>query len=89
MKNLFIIACLSLVTSAFAAHPSDIEKTVSLNDGSTVHIFRDGKMAMEDKYGQPVRMKKGEVMIAEDGQKIVMRGDEVARLSQRIYEHQQ
>lgn len=88
-KLLMIIALTGIATGAFAAHTSDVEKAIPLKDGSTVHIFRDGKMAMENKYGNAVRMKEGEVMVAEDGRKIVMRGDEVARLHSILYEHWQ
>ena len=37
-------------------------------------------MAMEDKLGRAVRMKKDTVMETKDGQKILMHGDEVMRL---------
>ena len=36
-----------------------------------VYIFKDGKMAMEDKLGRAVRMKKDTVMETKDGQKII------------------
>ena len=67
--------------SAFAIDQAAIEKSVSLKDGSTVHVFKDGKMAMEDKLGRPFRMKPGQTMQTTDGQSMVMKGDEVARLS--------
>ncbi|WP_246128901.1 CopK family periplasmic copper-binding protein [Zoogloea oleivorans] len=44
------------------------------------YIFKDGKMAMEDKYGRATRMKKETVMETKDGRKIIMHGDEVMRL---------
>ena len=37
-------------------------------------------MAMENKMGHPVRMKKDTVIKAKDGLKIIMHGDEVMRL---------
>ncbi|MBK8318440.1 MAG: CopK family periplasmic copper-binding protein [Betaproteobacteria bacterium] len=34
-------------------------RSIELKDGSTVYIFKDGKMGMEDKYGHAtLRMKK-------------------------------
>lgn len=85
------IIALSLVVpalSAFALDMSGVEKSVQLKDGSTVHQFKDGKMAMEDKYGRAVRMKVGENMTTTDGKSIAMNSDEVARLSQGIQSHQ-
>lgn len=67
--------------SAFAVDQVAIEKSVKLKDGSTVHVFKDGKMAMEGELGRPFRMKAGEMMQTADGQSIAMKGDEVARLS--------
>jgi hypothetical protein len=75
---------LSLVlsgVSAFAIDREGIEKSVPLKDGSTVHVFKEGKMAMENKMGRPFRMKPGQTMQTMDGQSLVMKGDEVARLS--------
>ena len=61
--------------------PSQAAKqTIGLKDGSTLYVFKDGKMSMEDKYGRPMRMKAGQVMEAKDGQRLIMVGDEVARL---------
>jgi hypothetical protein len=34
------------------------ERSIELKDGSTVYIFKDGKMGMEDKLGRAMRMKK-------------------------------
>ena len=78
------VISLSLVlsgVSVFALDREAIEKSVQLKDGSTVHVFKDGKMAMEDKLGRPIRMKPGQTMQTADGQYMVMKGDEVARLS--------
>ena len=83
LKKLLIVAALTTVTfSAFAsdAARAAAQKTIDLKDGSTVYIFKDGKMAMEDKVGRAMRMKKGVVMETKDGQKIMMHGDEVMRL---------
>jgi len=80
-------ALLAPALSAFAVDQADIEKSVRLKDGSTVHQFKDGKMAMESKFGRAYRMKEGEPMQAADGTTITMRGDEVARLSNALESH--
>lgn len=80
LKNALMIAALAAGTSAFAVDVETVEKSIPLKDGSTVYIFKDGKMGMEDKLGRTARMKEGEVMEAKDGQKIMMHGDEVMRL---------
>ena len=81
MKNVLIAVALSALTaSAFAVDMGNVEKSLPLKDGTTVYIFKDGKMGMEDKLGRAVRMKQGHVMETKDGQKIIMIGDEVARL---------
>lgn len=79
-KMLIVVAGSIVALSAFAVDASKVEKSVELKDGSTVYLFKDGKMAMEDKSGRVVRMKEGHVMETKDGQRVVMIGDEVARL---------
>ncbi len=80
-KKLLVAAASGMIaSSAFALDSIDIAQSIALKDGSTVHVFRDGKMAMENSYGRPVRMDPGTVMETKDGKKITMQGDEVARL---------
>nr|WP_316643024.1 CopK family periplasmic copper-binding protein [uncultured Roseateles sp.] len=57
-----------------------VKATVELRDGSTLYIFKDGKMAKEDAYGHAVTLKPGEVLTAKDGQQIKAVGNESARL---------
>ena len=59
-------------------------QTVELTDGSTVHVFADGKMAMESRFGRAAHMAPGHAMQTRDGKTIVMNGNEVARLEQAI-----
>ena len=81
LKKFFVVAAISCMSiSALAVGEDEVTKTVELKGGSTVYIFKDGKMAMVNKYGHIVRMEPGQVMVAKDGQKIAMQGDEVARL---------
>lgn len=66
--------------SAFAVDLSNVKQSIPLKDGSTVYVFKNGKMGMEDKSGRPHRMKPGQVMETKDGKKLVMVGDEVMRV---------
>lgn len=87
-KKLLVAAASSLFAlSAFALDETQVEKTIQLKDGSTVHVFPDGKMAMEDKFGRASFMAPGHVMETRDGKQIVMKGNEVARLDQLLSAH--
>lgn len=55
-------------------------EVIKLKDGSTLYVFRDGKMAKEDKMGRAVFLKSGEVLEAADGRRVTAVGNEVARL---------
>jgi hypothetical protein len=59
---------------------ADAVQSFGLKDGSTVHMFKDGKMAMEDKNGRTTAMKPGKVMETSDGKQLIMVGNELARL---------
>lgn len=86
LKNLLVVATIAAIsTSALAVDAAKVEQSIPLKDGSTVYIFKDGKMAMENKHGSAVRMKQGEVMETKDGKKIMMHGDEVYRLDNLLH----
>ena len=90
LKKMLMVAALSMAgVSAYAVDAAQVEKSIELKDGSTVYIFKDGKMAMEDKVGRVVRMKKDTVMETKDGQKIMMHGDEVMRLDRLLHQSRQ
>ncbi|OIQ75761.1 copper resistance protein K precursor [mine drainage metagenome] len=57
------------------------EQLVALQGGSTLHIYKDGKMAEENAYGRPTVMAPGQQLHDQNGATITMNGDEVARLS--------
>jgi len=80
-KLAFTAVVFALATNAFAHPLSTMAKSVPLQDGSTVYVFKDGKMAMEDRLGRVVSMNQGHVMRTRGGQDITMVGDETARLS--------
>ena len=81
MKKLIATAVLATVSATVFAFGLDgVKQSIPLKEGSTVHVFENGKMAMEDKFGRAVYMSDGEVMETNDGQEITMHGNEVARL---------
>jgi hypothetical protein len=80
LKELALTAVMLASTTAFAVDQGAVDKSFALKDGSTVYIFKDGKMAMEDKLGRVVPMKAGHVMQTKDGQSILMVGNELAKL---------
>ena len=89
MKKMLMVALVSAVSvTAFASDAAReaAKQVIELKDGSTVYIFKDGKMGMEDKLGRAMRMKKDSVMETKDGQKIIMHGDEVMRLNPLLRE---
>lgn len=79
-KMLLSLAIAAAASSAIAADLSQVTKSIPLKDGSTVYIFKDGKMSMEDSKGRVLSMKAGHVMEARNGDKIIMIGNEIARL---------
>ncbi len=76
------IAAVSL--SAAAVDMSNVVKTYELQDGSKVHVFKDGKMGMENKFGKSMSMPEGKVMETKDGTKIIMKGNEIFRLDEAL-----
>jgi len=86
LKKLLMIVAISAVTaSAFAENLKEIEKTIELKDGSTLYIFKDGKMGMEDKFGGwSSSMESGLVMETKDGKNIIMNGNEIWRVEQLL-----
>lgn len=89
LRNPIAIFLMVAATSAISAEDTAraaAQKTLQMKDGSTLYLFKDGKMAMEDKFGRAVRMKKDTVMETKDGQKLIMHGDEVMRLEQLLHE---
>ena len=55
------------------------EKEIKLKDGTTLVVFKDGKMAMRDAKGRTVPMKENHPMETKDGKVIMMRGNEIWR----------
>lgn len=84
-KVLMIVAIGSAAASAYAVDSSQVKQSIELKDGSTVYIFKDGKMGMEDKYGRPTLMAPGHVMETKDGKKIIMNGNEIWRVDELLH----
>lgn len=81
MRTPLMISLLALAVSGSAiAAGTEATGAIELKDGTTVHIYQDGKMAMEDKAGQPRTMPEGTPMETKDGKIIMMKGNEVWRL---------
>ena len=79
-KSMILVAVLAAAGAAMAVDMSNVAQSLPLKDGTTVLIFKDGKMAMDDKLGRTGAMKPGHVMETKDGQRIIMIGNELARL---------
>ena len=86
-KSFIALSLVLPALSALALDQGGIVNSVPLKDGSTVHQFKDGKMAMENKFGRAIRMQEGMSMETMDGKSITMKGDEVARLAGAIRKH--
>lgn len=77
-----VAACAGAAVPALArdAIPQAVKEVVQLKDGSTLYVFKNGKMAKEDKLGRVGALKRGEVLEAADGRKWTAVGNESARL---------
>ena len=89
LKKMLVVAALSVIgtTGAFASDEARAaaKEVIELKDGSTVYIFKDGKMAMEDKHGRATYMESGHVMETKDGKKIIMNGNEIWRVDELLH----
>jgi len=77
----FAAAGVSVPIFASRPRPQATQQALALKDGSTLYVFKDGKMAKEDRYGRAAYLKQGEVLELADGRKVTAVGNEVARLS--------
>lgn len=86
LKKLALAASvLALSASALAVDMAQVTRSIPLKDGSTVYIFKDGKMGMEDRLGRPMYMPPGHVMETKDGMKIAMVGNEIWRVQELLH----
>lgn len=86
IQALTMAAALGLGGAALAAQ--DGSREIPLKDGTTLIIFKDGKMSMRDAKGRTHSMKDGMRMETKDGQVIMMKGNEVWRRTsgERLHE---
>ncbi|MBL8348488.1 MAG: CopK family periplasmic copper-binding protein [Rubrivivax sp.] len=77
-----LLAFAGATAPAFARHRLALEspRSVELKDGGILHVFKDGKMAKENKYGRVEYLGKGEVLEAADGRRVTVVGNETAKL---------
>ena len=82
-KLSILVLSLAAVAPAFATDAARLEaqQVVALQNGETLYIFKDGKMAKENKFGRPVYLSSGEVVQTADGKSITTMGNETARLN--------
>ena len=84
LKKMLVVVAISAVSVFAVASEIDARnaatRTIELQDGSIVYVFKSGKMAVENKMGTAVKTKAGTVLKAKDGSDVTMVGDEVARL---------
>lgn len=84
--NLTAVALLLAVAGApapaSARHQLALEspRAVDLKDGGILYVFKDGKMAKENKYGRVESLGKGAVLEAADGRTVTVVGNEAAKL---------
>lgn len=57
-------------------------RSYTLQDESRLYVFKDGKMAMENRFGRPLSMADGHPMETVNGQTVVMKGNEIWRLQE-------
>lgn len=89
----FYLTALALALAAAAAPafardmlPPATQQTLNLKDGSTLYVFKDGKMAKEDRFGRATYLKQGDVLELSDGRKVTATSNEVGRLSSLLNE---
>ena len=84
MKYQFAIVALlsTLSVPAFAGDyvSQAVKETVPLADGGTLYIFKDGKMAQENRFGRAVNQTIGTSVTTKDNRNIAITSNEVARL---------
>ncbi len=90
LKKSLVAIALSAVTVFAIAAESDArdaaQQVIDLQDGSTLYVFKDGKMAVENHVGHAISTRPGTTLTARDGKNITLIGNEVARLNSLLQE---
>jgi predicted lipoprotein with Yx(FWY)xxD motif len=75
-----VAAGVSAPALARDALPQAVQQALVLKDGSTLYVFKDGKMAKQDRYGRAAYLKQGQMLELAEGRNVPAVGNEVARL---------
>jgi Copper resistance protein K len=73
---------LGLAAASAVRAEADV-KEIPLKDGTTLLIYKDGKMSHRDDKGRVVQMKNGSRMVTKDGTVLMMVGNEIWRKTDR------
>ena len=57
-----------------------VAQRVELKDGTFLNLYKDGRSAMENRFGQSVSMQPGQTMQGKDGRTVTMAGNETVRV---------
>lgn len=78
-----------IATSTLWAQSGGKESVIGLKDGGRIVVSADGTMSHYDSAGNPVAMPEGVVMVAADGNRIMMKGQalwrEIVEIAARSY----
>lgn len=84
IRNAVLATTLALGLAAASAVRADGDvKEIPLKDGTTLLIYKDGKMSHRDSKGRVVPMKEGAQMVTKDGTVLMMVGNEIWRKTDR------
>lgn len=85
-KHLAAVAILSVLSvPAFAGtwpapESWQVAQRIELKDGTFLNVYKDGKSAMENRFGHSVSMQPGQTMQSKDGRTVTMAGNETLRV---------
>lgn len=77
MRKFALATLLFFLTSAAAMAAVAATQSLKLKDGSILFVDKDGDMKMVDRKGDPMTMKDGVPMEAEDGSVILMKNKQL------------
>lgn len=88
LKRTLMVVALSALSAIAVADGFDArtaaQRIIPLEDGGTVYVFEDGRMALENKYGIATYTSPGTPLRAKDGTEFNMIGNDVARLDELL-----
>jgi len=78
----------SAVLPAYAGDAArrESKQIINLQDGGTLYVFSDGKMAKENKYGHAEPLRQNTTLQSTDGKTLTVTSNEVARLDYLLRE---